>query len=309
MKPMNWSDLFPVLDDDLVSHYQNEASQDEQASLGEHFEIEEVFNRRAAEHVVSTSLFWKPIRQEEAEYPLPSREVMQAPHAHGLSSRFVNPWDHYVLPLLETAQVLRTKRPNITLRVYLARDLAFLVDELMAVGCEVYLMRSSSLRHNPGAMWRFLAMAVQVVSMEGPFSKGRGLNAAVKAAQSDHLLLLDADMLVSEGAFLAGLDSLSKGRAFFPIIMGLDQDGNDVGWWGEGTGIAFVPKTVFPQVGGIAEFQSWGGEDDLFYEAVTSLIPIDRGKIEGMVHQWHPDHCRHEHDTGAKWEDFDKVTR
>jgi glycosyltransferase involved in cell wall biosynthesis len=152
-------------------------------------------------------------------------------------------------------------------------------------------------------------MAVQVVAMEGPFSKGRGLNAAVQAAQSDHLLLLDADMLVSEGAFLAGLDSLSKGRAFFPIIMGLDQDGNDVGWWGEGTGIAFVPKAVFTQVGGIAEFQSWGGEDDLFYEAVTSLIPIDRGKLEGMVHQWHPDHCRHEHYTGAKWEDFDKMVR
>jgi hypothetical protein len=32
-----------------------------------------------------------------------------------------------------------------------------LVDDLVAVGCEVMVMKGSSLRHNPGAMWRFLA--------------------------------------------------------------------------------------------------------------------------------------------------------
>lgn len=44
------------------------------------------------------------------------------------------------------------------LRVYLAADLEFLVDDLVAVGCDVYLMKSASIRHNPGAMWRFLAL-------------------------------------------------------------------------------------------------------------------------------------------------------
>lgn len=44
------------------------------------------------------------------------------------------------------------------LRVYLAADLEFLIEDLVAVGCEVFLMKSASIRHNPGALWRFLAL-------------------------------------------------------------------------------------------------------------------------------------------------------
>jgi hypothetical protein len=54
--------------------------------------------------------------------------------------------------------MLQHIRPDICFRVYLANDLQFLVKELVEIGCEVHLMNSSSIRHNPGAMWRFLAM-------------------------------------------------------------------------------------------------------------------------------------------------------
>jgi hypothetical protein len=37
--------------------------------------------------------------------------------------------------------------------------LEFLIEDLVAAGCEVRLMKSNSIRHNPGAMWRFLALA------------------------------------------------------------------------------------------------------------------------------------------------------
>ena len=60
-------------------------------------------------------------------------------------------------PLLEGAALLKKARPDAVFRVYLAADLKFLIRDLVAVGCEVMLMKSSSIRHNPGAMWRFLA--------------------------------------------------------------------------------------------------------------------------------------------------------
>lgn len=155
---MSWSDIFPVLDDSMVAAYQAEATPDEKRDLGRLFEAEGIFNPRPAKHIVSTSLFWKPTRKAEPDYPAPSREVMENPEKFGLSSRFESPWDHYVVPLLTTARTLRTERPDLTPRVYLANDLAFLIEELTSADCEVYLMKSSSLRHNPGAMWRFLAM-------------------------------------------------------------------------------------------------------------------------------------------------------
>jgi hypothetical protein len=39
----------------------------------------------------------------------------------------------------------------------LAADLEFLVPDLLLAGCEIYLMQTSSLAHNPGALWRYLA--------------------------------------------------------------------------------------------------------------------------------------------------------
>ena len=53
---------------------------------------------------------------------------------------------------------MKRKSPKIVFRVYLANDMQFLLPELIRAGCEVYVMRESSIRHNPGAMWRFLAM-------------------------------------------------------------------------------------------------------------------------------------------------------
>ncbi len=75
----------------------------------------------------------------------------------GLISRYA-PWDHYAMPLLEGAVLLSEARPAVVPRVYLAADLEFLLEDLVAVGCEVFLMKSASIRHNPGAMWRFLAL-------------------------------------------------------------------------------------------------------------------------------------------------------
>ncbi|MEN8737050.1 MAG: hypothetical protein ABF337_07345 [Akkermansiaceae bacterium] len=155
---MSWSDIFPIMDDEMVKSYCAEATEKERSILDQYFSIEEKYNMRESKHVVATSLFWKPASDDEVSYPLPSREVMKAPEEYGLSSRFKNPWKHYVEPIFGAAKHLAQIRPDLVYRVYLANDLEFLIPELTGAGCEVYLMKSSSILHNPGAMWRFLAM-------------------------------------------------------------------------------------------------------------------------------------------------------
>ncbi len=155
---MSWSDFFPLMDDDMVALYQRDSSPQEKLELQKHFAIQEIHNQRKVDHVVATSLFWKPANVGESPYPVPTRELMQNPEGLGLASRFKNPWSHYVAPVFEAVRHLSKIRPDLVYRVYLANDLSFLIPELVEAGCEVYLMESSSVAHNPGAMWRFLAM-------------------------------------------------------------------------------------------------------------------------------------------------------
>lgn len=152
------SNIFPVMDEEMVAYYHQAATEQEIEEIQSHFEIAGKHNARPTEHVVATSLFWKPASGEGVRYPEPTREVMQDPERFGLPTRFKNPWEHYVEPIFEAARHLAEIRPELVYRVYLANDLSFLIPELTEAGCEVYLMKSSSILHNPGAMWRFLAM-------------------------------------------------------------------------------------------------------------------------------------------------------
>jgi len=154
---MSWTDVFPVFSDDQLAAYENRATPEESALFGDWFEVAKTFKARPANHIVATSLFWKKADITEGELPPITRELMMNAAQEGLISRFP-PWDHYVQPLLDGAIYLKEVRPDVVFRVYLAADLEFLVEDLVGAGCEVKLMRSSSIRHNPGALWRFLAL-------------------------------------------------------------------------------------------------------------------------------------------------------
>lgn len=153
---MSWTDVFPVLTDDHIEDYESLATESERRLLDEYFGVARVENPRQGPHLVATSLFWKPANAAELDLPSPDRVILQEAGGKGRSSRHA-PWEHYVQPLLAGAAILREARPEVVLRVYLAADLEFLMEDLVNSGCEVMLMKSSSLRHNPGAMWRFLA--------------------------------------------------------------------------------------------------------------------------------------------------------
>lgn len=154
---MSWTRIFPVLTDDLVASYRAQASAGDESLLDDWCKVAKVINPRTGRHLVVASLFWRNARKDEDELPPITRQLMVDAAKLGLVSRF-SPWEHYVQPLLDGAAALKIARPDIVFRVYLAADLEFLVEDLVTAGCEVMLMQGSSLRHNPGAMWRFLAL-------------------------------------------------------------------------------------------------------------------------------------------------------
>lgn len=154
---MTWSDVFPILTDELYDEYVRTAPKTFRREAAGWFAEQRVINRRETPHIVSVSLFWKNITMQQPEIVIRERADVMLAGARGKVLRF-DPWGHYVKPLLQGAYRLHAARADVSFRVYLAADMEFLVEDLVEAGCEVRLMKSSSLRHNPGAMWRFLAL-------------------------------------------------------------------------------------------------------------------------------------------------------
>jgi hypothetical protein len=153
---MGWTEVFPVFTEEMVDDFEEQATPEDRAMLEDWYGTERVLNPQPENvDIVSVSLFWKNVRLGDPELPVPTRELLQNAQELGLAKRF-NPWDHYVRPLLEQVPKLRVKFPDVTFRVYLAKDLEFLAEELAAAGNEVHLMKSSSIHFAPGGLWRFL---------------------------------------------------------------------------------------------------------------------------------------------------------
>ena len=188
---MPWTDVFPILTEEQIDEFHEEATPPDKAELEEWYGVDRVINPRPeAKEIVSVSLFWKNVRAGDPELPTPTRERLQNAVALGLAKRF-NPWDHYVSPLLELTPRLLETNPEVSIRVYLAQDLEFLAEELAEAGNEVYLMKSSSINFAPGGLWRFL-----------PFSEQGKL---ITVTDTDRLNELESDLVRSRAMQQAGV--------------------------------------------------------------------------------------------------------
>lgn len=150
--------------------------------------------------------------------------------------------------------------------------------------------------HPPGD-WLYKqgeGLSVKLLQLDGDFSRGRGLNEAARHSRSNRLLLTDADVLVNEAALLRAIDLIDQDQAWFPIFHCFNEEGQLEHWLDLGYGIVGLARSVFDASGGVPEFESWGGEDDIFSERVQTQVPGVRERFGGLRHQWHPDHCRHE---------------
>lgn len=155
---MSWTDTFPVMSEEMVEEFEALATPAEKSELEEWYGVKEIFNVQDKPHLVSFSIFWNPGGAGREAYPTPTREILMTAGESGLDLRF-EAWQRYIKPVLATVPALLHKSEDVAARVYLAADLDFLVPDFVEAGCEVCLMRHSSLAHAPGAAWRLLAFA------------------------------------------------------------------------------------------------------------------------------------------------------
>lgn len=132
-------------------------------------------------------------------------------------------------------------------------------------------------------------LPAKIISLDGTFSRGRGLNAAARSACGGTLFFLDADMLVSPRSIEAGTDAVSSGKAFFPVVFAYDSPEHRGGWWREyGYGNCMLSRQSFEATTGWPELRSWGAEDRQFRAKVASVQEVVRNRVPGLFHQWHP---------------------
>ena len=130
---------------------------------------------------------------------------------------------------------------------------------------------------------------VQLVTLQGPFSRGRGLNVAARAARAPNLLFLDADVLLCREVVTRGLQVVGEGKAYFPFFYYFLDPEHERGWWWDyGYGQCMTSTAVYERSGGWPEYDAYGKEDTDFFARMTSVTHTVREKVDGFYHQWHP---------------------
>lgn len=212
---MSWTDIFPVLSDEMLADYKSGVTQEDELQLEEWLGVAEIFRPRRKlparapqerQQVVSATLFWKMVLNSDPELPTPTRARLVMARRLGLVKRF-DPWSSYVEPLLDHSAAAMARNPAVRFRLYLARDLEFLVDDFTALGWEVYLMRSPSIRYCPGGFWRFLALGEK--------------RAVVTVIDSDRMNVVDGEI-----ARTKMMDQMGLGLWRVPGYHSADNDGH-----------------------------------------------------------------------------------
>jgi glycosyltransferase involved in cell wall biosynthesis len=141
----------------------------------------------------------------------------------------------------------------------------------------------------------FIKASIKVITVEGPFSLGKGRNICAKVAAGDLLFFCDADFLVTK-RLIKEATRLPKGYSSFPRLNGYELS----------RGACIVHKCDFAKTGGYLEFESWGGEDmEMFYK-LKKITKVIRPYYRYFIHQWHPTELRSKYYKNKNDEDWRK---
>lgn len=144
------------------------------------------------------------------------------------------------------------------------------------------------------------SVSTTIIPVDSDFSLGKGRNVAASNAKGDILLFLDADVMVDSTSLKKGIKLVREGYIVFPYISYIQANGTETkgGPLSNGSGICFISKKRFESTGEWPEFYSWGGEDCAFINRLSSYnSKIERPKLHGLKHQWHPVSISHENYT------------
>lgn len=147
-------------------------------------------------------------------------------------------------------------------------------------------------------------LKTKVLTLKGRFSRGKGINVAVAGASSQRIFVCDADMLLDVAAVRRAIEVIDSGKAWFPTYQCLNRQGQAEFWQDLSHGMVGLRRELFEQAGPIPEFESWGGEDDLFHEAVARHVAVVRERTPFLKHQWHPESSRHEYYANPRQSDY-----
>ncbi len=133
-------------------------------------------------------------------------------------------------------------------------------------------------------------VVVRVVPVDGDFSVGRGFNIAADNAESDRLLFLGADMLVSRDLIIKGHALLDKGTAYFPLVWSCTNPEHTEGRERPfGRGNVFMTTAMREKLGPWREFGSHGKSDCLMFHRAEKHYEVECSLGPQFYHQWHPD--------------------
>jgi len=137
-------------------------------------------------------------------------------------------------------------------------------------------------------LWAESRIPVRIVEMDRAFTLGAGRNAAAKAAQSDLLYFMDADMLTPPEVLTRGVEVVAAGKGYFPICRRF-RDASHTEWaWTTGHGNSVVSREHWRQAGGFSEAPGRCGEDTMFGQWFKARKIYVREEVRRYIHQWHP---------------------
>lgn len=155
---------------------------------------------------------------------------------------------------------------------------------------------------------RYPTYSIQLIEVNGPFSRALALEKGAKAFPNDSLLFfLDVDVVLDLGVLeRIRLNTIQSKQVYFPVVFSeYDPEyiENDVdlpllceerGYWRQfGYGIVSIYHSDLKEVGGFdTSIQGWGKEDvDLYSKVVRSNLTVLRAADPGIVHIFHPINC------------------
>ena len=131
--------------------------------------------------------------------------------------------------------------------------------------------------------------SIRLISVEGGFSRGKGINIGVENSSYPTLLILDADMEIKTRAFFEDIEKhvVKDGHVLFPIMYSYTNPQHTEGYKRtSSTGTYSIQRSMFHP---IRENTSWGKEDAENYNYFEKKQKTLRTYYDKeYIHQWNP---------------------